>query len=226
MEIPELGRLPSGDFEVGDPVWALVYDDYYGKVLLRPFTVMATTDHCEVWVADDLSWPEGDARPTPVVTPDQAAYIASEFETNIWPTDTDFFGMPDEHDGSAAILPGMIGLPPDYYVGTKNIIMVSNVRDDNYYDSTYPFYIAGFYWSLYEDFFDRNIINIDAYDWANRLGPDDSPWRGPDPDRWRPHLYEGVVAHEYQHLIHDDNDFDEETWLNEGMSMFAEWLCG
>lgn len=226
VELPELGRLPSGDFEVGDQVYALVYDDYYGAVRFSPFTVMAITDHCEVWLADDLSWPAGDSRPMPVVTSEQAIYIANEFETNIWPTDTDFFGMPDEHDGSDAVLPGVFELPEDYYAGTKNIIMVSNIRDEQYYDPTYPFFIGGFYWGLYEYYFDRNIINIDSREWADRLGPDDSPWRGPDPSLWRPYQYDGTVAHEYQHLIHDDNDPDEESWVNEGMSEFAEWLCG
>jgi immune inhibitor A len=226
MELPELGRLPSGDFEVGDSVYALVYDDYYGALSVEPFTVFAVTDIVEVWVADDLSYPEGDPRNPVVVTQEQAEYMAQEFTDNIYPTDTEFFGMPNEHDGTNAILPGILGLPDDYYVGTKNIIMITNVQDDQYYDPSYPFYIAGFYWGLYEDYFDRNIINIDSRDWANRLGPDDAPWRGPDPDLWRPNLYEGTVAHEYQHLIHDDNDSDEETWVNEGMSMFAEWLCG
>ena len=56
----------------------------------------------------------------------------------------------------------------------------------------------------------------DAYDWANRVGPDGS----------RPYLYEGVFAHEYQHLLHDDFDSDEDTWLNESLSMFSEYMTG
>jgi hypothetical protein len=65
-------------------------------------------------------------------------------------------------------------------------------------------------------YFDRNVMSIDAYDWANRTGPSGT----------RPFLYEGVFAHEYQHLLHDDYDSDEENFINEGMSDFAEFLTG
>ena len=51
---------------------------------------------------------------------------------------------------------------------------------------------------------------------GNRVGPDGS----------RPYLYEGVFAHEYQHLLHDDYDGDEENFVNEGLSMFSEFLTG
>ena len=94
--------------------------------------------------------------------------------------------------------------------------MVSNVRDDNYYDPTYPNYIAGFYSPTFEIYFDRNVMTIDAYDWANRVGPDGT----------RPYLYEGIFAHEYQHLLHDDYDFDEETLVNEGLADFAMIVTG
>jgi len=35
-----------------------------------------------------------------------------------------------------------------------------------------------------------------------------------------------TIAHEYQHLIHFKYDYNEEVWLNEGMSVLAEYLCG
>jgi len=35
-----------------------------------------------------------------------------------------------------------------------------------------------------------------------------------------------TLAHELQHLIHWKNDKDEETWVNEGCSMLASFLCG
>ena len=51
-----------------------------------------------------------------------------------------------------------------------------------------------------------NVIVIDAFDWANRVGPDDSDWRDDDPSNDRPTLYEGVVAHELEHLLHNYSD--------------------
>ncbi len=36
----------------------------------------------------------------------------------------------------------------------------------------------------------------------------------------------GTLAHEFQHLIHFNTDIDEETWVNEGLSGLARFLCG
>jgi hypothetical protein len=96
------------------------------------------------------------------------------------------------------------------------VVLVSNIRDESYYDYTFPNYIAGFFTTAFETYFDRNVMSIDAYDWANRVGPDGT----------RPHLYEGVFAHEYQHLLHSDYDSDEVNFVNEGLSQFAEFLTG
>jgi Uncharacterized protein conserved in bacteria len=39
-------------------------------------------------------------------------------------------------------------------------------------------------------------------------------------------FYHGVLAHEFQHMIHWYNDRNEETWLNEGSSELASYLNG
>jgi immune inhibitor A len=202
---------PPEFYGVGDIITALWYDDVTG-LYLKPYEVRAIGEHIEVWVMTDLDFPAGDVRNPVVVTQEQIDYLVEEFDTNIYPTSSSFFGVPDFHDGSGA------ALPFDYYDEEGRVIaMISNIGDENYYDQTYPLYIAGFYWgSVFEYYLDRNVISIDAYDWENRVGPDVS----------RPYLYEGVFAHEYQHLLHDDYDADEELFVNEGCSMFAEYLNG
>ena len=49
-------------------------------------------------------------------------------------------------------------------------------------------------------------------------------------DEWfvrrQSYLARGTLAHEFQHLIHWGQDSDEEIWLNEGMSGYAEALAG
>ena len=49
-------------------------------------------------------------------------------------------------------------------------------------------------------------------------------------DEWfvrrQTYLARGTLAHEFQHLIHWGQDEDEEIWLNEGMSGYAEALTG
>ncbi|MFN2303880.1 MAG: hypothetical protein ACK2TV_09125, partial [Anaerolineales bacterium] len=42
---------------------------------------------------------------------------------------------------------------------------------------------------------------------------------------WESYIY-GTLAHEFQHMIHWYTDKNEETWLNEGFSMLAEFING
>ena len=44
--------------------------------------------------------------------------------------------------------------------------------------------------------------------------------------RTRPYLYEARFAHEYQHLLEHYEDPDELTWVNEGISDWAQTLTG
>lgn len=195
----------------GDIITGIWYDDTAG-LYLADYEVRAIGEHIEVWVMTDLDFPAGDPRNPVVVTQDQIDYLVEEFDNNIYPNTEGYFGTSDFHDGSNATLPF------DYYDPEgRTIAMISNIGDESYHDPTYPNYIAGFYWgSVFEPYLDRNVISIDAYDWANRVGPDVA----------RPHLYEGVFAHEYQHLLHDDYDSDEVNFVNEGLSMFTEFLVG
>jgi len=210
--------LPD-DYGTGNPtkVW-LYLDDYTGYYYFDMFELRAVGTIAEIWVQVDLSWPEEDPRPYPIITDEQVAYLLEEFETNIYPTDTSYFGAPDIHDGINSLLVEWGYFPPGYYYEEtgRNVILVSNIRDENYYDYTYPYYIAGFYSSSFEGYFDRNIISIDSYNWEDRVGPDVR----------RPYLYESVIAHEYQHLIHADYNPGDPSFMNEGCSMFAEILCG
>ena len=233
----DMSNAPTGPghhspyFEVGDVWYWFTYDDYYGEIWFDTYELRAIGSVAEVWVqvpqtlADRWSFPPTTPpkpNPTnpPIVTQEQIDYILEEFETNIYPTDTGYFGVPDFHDGSNDAW----GWGYWYEETGRNVIQISNVRDENYY-TNYPYYIAGFYWGLYEYYFDRNIINIDCYDWEHRVGPEDTEWI-PGEYVTRPYLYDGVVAHEYQHLIHDDYNPEDPSFMNEACSMFAEILCG
>ncbi|MEM3617659.1 MAG: immune inhibitor A [Candidatus Bathyarchaeia archaeon] len=235
IEEPIEPRSHHSYWNVGDIAYWLIGDFYWGVYRLRPFYLAAIGNTVEIWVATDLrfglpprppDWP-GDPRPTPVILPEQIQYILEEFDNKIYPIEIEYFGTPDFHDGSYAALPGMLGLPPDYYYEEtgRNVILVSNIRDTNYYYYTYPYYIAGFYTTAFEYYFDRNVISIDCYDWEHRVGPPGYEWI-PGVPVTRPYVYESTVAHEYQHLIHRDYQPEAETFMNEGCSMYAELLCG
>ncbi|MBM3123508.1 MAG: hypothetical protein FJZ87_00375 [Chloroflexi bacterium] len=208
---------PYFDCIIDAGVW-LSLDDVNGQYFFDVFYLVAETAGSELWVQADLSYPEGDPREQPMVTCEQAAYLLGEFDSNMYPVETNFFGIPDIHNGTESLLEAWGFFDPGtfYNEAGRQVVLVSNIIDDAYYDPGYPNYIAGFYSPSFEAYFDRNIMSIDSHDWANRVGPDGS----------RPYLYESVFAHEYQHLLHDDYDSDETSWINEGLSMFAEYLTG
>jgi hypothetical protein len=247
---------------IGDEKYWIALDDVRGTYYLKKFKLRAASDGAEAWVAVNLNFPTAaqiDPRtldtdppnPTPfgyndcrndgvrtVITDEQLTYILSEFDANIRPTDVDWFGEPNKRTGKDAELPGQLpgslghGSNSYYNKAGRDVILIDNVRDDNWYDedneNTFS-YIAGFFTTAMPFYHDRNVITIDGFDWLHRTG--DDPLHEPstepcDSAPARPNLYEGVFAHEYQHLIHSDYDPDEVNWVNEGMSDLAEILTG
>lgn len=177
----------------------------------KEFTLRSVGDNVEIWVAKDLAYGPDNPKPADVVTQEQVDKLRTEFDSNIYPVATDFFGTPDALDGSHSPLPGMVGLPDGYYEGSDKVIMlVDNIQDEGWNDPTYPFFVAGFFWQTLENYMDRNIVTIDTNSWATRLE----------------NTFYGTTIHELQHLIQADNDGAEESWLNEGMSTFSEFLGG
>ncbi|MFA5313009.1 MAG: hypothetical protein WC375_06825, partial [Methanomassiliicoccales archaeon] len=185
-------------------------------------------DHCEVWVATNLFYASGDPRNVNAsrfnITDDQVTYIIEEFDDNIFVKMSDFFGVPVARNGSEALVNDYFGGGPyDTFNNTdggKTMIVVLNIKDEGYYDPSYDYYIAGFFSPTVDEFYDRNIIHIDCYDWENRTGDQTAT------DPRRSYAYEGTIAHEYQHLIHNGYDPSEENFINEGCSDYAEIVCG
>ncbi|MCK8060615.1 MULTISPECIES: immune inhibitor A domain-containing protein [unclassified Fusibacter] len=213
-EEPVAEEEADGEFteNFGSKLFAVDFDFTTYLADFKTFTLRSIGDHIEIWVANDLGFAEGDERPAHVITQEQVDEMRDSFESTIYPKDTEFFGTPDSHMGSNAVLSYWGDVPGDYYTSEdgndKIILLVDNVKDENYFDKNYPFYVAGFFWGTLEQLMDRNIITIDSARWDRDLED-----------------IQGTVAHEFQHLIHRDNDGSEETFINEGMSDFAEYLC-
>jgi hypothetical protein len=207
----------------------LALDDAQGQLYLKDYTLRAVGEHIEVWVANDLSFPAGDCRAqvpnSTTVTDDQARRLVTEFDGTMYPKETETFSTPPDRDGSGALIEG------DYTGdGDNTVALIDNVRDDNYYTfPAAPTYIAGFFSAQFNEYVDRNVMTIDAFDWAHRTtdDPPDEPTGDLCTSRpARPNLYEGTFAHEWQHLLHYYTDPLETTWLNEGLSDFAQTLTG
>ena len=54
------------------------------------------------------------------------------------------------------------------------VMLVYNVQDDDYYDCAETTYTAGYFAPEYIDEAGMNVIVLDAFDWANRVGSDDT----------------------------------------------------
>ncbi len=204
-------------------------DDFNGTLYLKEYTLRGVGDKIEVWVANDTAFPAGDCRAqipnSTTVTDAQVARLVTEFDTNMYPKETATFSTPPDRDGTAAQIDG------DYTGdGDKTVALIDNVRDDNYYTfPEAPTYIAGFFSSQINELLDRNVMTIDAFDWAHRSG--DAPADEPTDDLCtsrpaRANLYESTFAHEWQHLLHYYTDPFEVNWVNEGLSDFAQTLTG
>ena len=227
----------------GTKPWLLL-DDING-VDADDYVLRGVGDHIEIWVQADTTFPEGDCRNAAgltEITDAQVQSMVAEYDGNILPTESEAFSVAPERDGTQQVDVGF-GAPlwdifsddPNFYKGDGDnvVVLVSNVRDANYYTPDTPegsTYIAGFHYSLFNEALDRNVMSIDAYDWLHRTG--DNPPTDTEPNacgdtlKPRPRDYEGTFAHEYQHLLQYYVDSGEDTWLNEGLSDYAQTLVG
>jgi Immune inhibitor A peptidase M6 len=204
-------------------------DDEQGILYRKDYTLRGVGNNIEVWVANDTAFPEGDCRRqipgSTEVTDAQVNDLVTQFDTNIYPKETATFSTPPDRDGTNATIAG--DFTGD---GNKTVALIDNVRDDNFYNfPAAPTYIAGFFSAQFNQLLDRNVMTIDAFDWAHRTGanPVDEPTNDLCTSRpARPRLYEGTFAHEWQHLLMQYSDPFEGNWINEGLSDFAQTLVG
>lgn len=233
-----LARMRAAAASLTPPVGTertyFVLDDYNGTYVPETFTLRTVGSNIEVWVQNDLNYPDGDCRNdgnVNVVTDAQTQALADEFDNNILPKESQYFSVAPDRDGTHND-PDDTGAPVGYWSGDgdKTLALISNVRDANYYAPDTPdgkTYIAGFFSPTFNEAYDRNVMTIDSYDWAQRTGANPQPGTSCQGTlNPRPRMYEGTFAHEYQHLLEYYQDGDETTWMNEGLSDYAQTIVG
>ncbi|HET8613996.1 MAG TPA: hypothetical protein VFL94_00620, partial [Actinomycetales bacterium] len=175
-------QKPVGRDKVGDHKTWLALDDLNG-IYLKTYTLRGIGDHIQVWVADNRAFPDHEVDGETVtdcrntlgltdITDAQVNSFVNEFDTKIYPTESQAFSVAPDRNGKDAIT-SALGVPNNYYQTTKEgaddtVVLVDNVRDANYYAPNTPdgqTYIAGFFYSVFNEYTDRNIMTIDAYDW-------------------------------------------------------------
>lgn len=109
---------------------------------------------------------------------------------------------------------GQIGLAdPNDPNSDALVLLAYNVQDESYYDCSVTTYTAGYFAPEYIAEAGMNVIVTDTFDWANRVG---------EPRL----LYEGVIAHELEHLLMNYSDPGELSWVDEGLADLAIFLNG
>ena len=196
----------------GDVFNVSVSDDYEGTVYDEEFIVVEEGSHSLILITTDaFASFDGDyyyfdneygtwGFDNHSITPGQLEYMRGEFDNNIYPTVAINFGEPKPRGDE----------------GKKVWILIFNIKDWAYYEEEAEYYIAGYFSASTSAEQDKNIIHIDTYYWADRVGPGVG----------RPYLYEGVIAHEFEHLVHYDIDSDEPSWVDEGLADLAGYFCG
>lgn len=127
--------------------------------------------------------------------------IMNEFDNHIYPTVTQHFGNEWKP-----------GIDND----TLITILIYNIKDDKYYNPWVNYYIVGYFHpkdeyqsSSQPKSNEREMIYVDL-----------------NPSVPGSETFYGVLAHEFQHMVHWNHDSDEETWVNEGCSEYAMFLTG
>ena len=217
-------------------IWPLINFNT-GQLNVANFTLRSVGDKIEIWVANNLNYPTvGDCRNDGVrnvITDAQTTYLRGQFDENMYPKMTEEFSSPPSRDGTDAELEDIApALFPEGYFkgpGDKIVTLIANFQDENYLDINFPSYVAGYHSSDINAFVNRNVMSIDSYDWAHRTGP--NPPNEPSTVLCQnrpaqPFKYEGVFAHEYQHLLEFWASPGEATWVNEGLSDYAITVTG
>jgi hypothetical protein len=254
-KLSDSGSAQEGGAVVGTVRQWPALDDENGVIYTKRYRLRGVGNHIEIWVAENLAYPAGDCRNTidggaPItVTDAQVKGFIHQFDSNMYPKESEAFSVAPDRDGSNTKLKKLYsqfyGIPNRSYSGhgDRTVTLIDNVRDSNFYRPQDPdgkTYIGGFFYSVFNEMTNRNVMTIDSFDWKHRTGTFDSQHddatnpeyvacgnaigrafgnkRGPD--------YEGTFAHEYQHLLEYYEDPAEVNWVNEGLSDWAQTLTG
>lgn len=207
----EFRKVYSGTTPDGTPVYIYVPADYtLGTV---PTDVQSLDPQVD-WNPDDEFTPcETNSAEDYVLTEAQITYLGDELANQIVAVDEEHFGPMGAADPSDPATDSLVTI-------------VYNLHDESMYDCSVTTYTAGYFAPDFIDSAGMNVMAIDASDWVNRVGDGTQGWTDGDDSNNRPELYEGVFAHELEHLLHNYADPGELSWVDEGLADFAIFLNG
>ncbi|MFW9968723.1 MAG: hypothetical protein ACFFDF_00895 [Candidatus Odinarchaeota archaeon] len=193
--------ITVGDFYTGadyDEKFIVLMDGEHGIILITKDAYDNYDAETDEYIFENPKWPIGGWTSEDRISTTQLTYLLDQFDNYIYPSVTTVFGEP----------------LPRGDEGQKIWILILNIRDESYYDGTNTVFTVGYFSADESTNNNKNIIHIDTYNWAGYSGPGTN------------HVYEGVFAHEFEHLVHFDQDPDEDSWVDEGCADMAIYLSG
>jgi len=218
----------------GDPTITVPINDStagvtYQQTFVRVFSG-TTPDGTPVYIyvpTNALTTVEGTASLDPQFDPnpnDEFVPCATKANEDFAITQAQITQLGNELVSANPVDPGIVYVDEQHYgeMGGSNalVVLVYNVQDTAYYDCAETTYTAGYFAPDYLTSTGMNVIVIDAYDWANRVGAQADNADGV------PFLVEGVIAHEFEHLLMNYSDPGELSWVDEGLADLAIFLNG
>ncbi len=217
-ELGEYGRpgcAPPPEYEVGAERQFWVNQEQSGSQQITA-VLAARSSHGYMWVQREFYFPgDGDAPEGGFVTRSEAEEGLRDWE-QIYETDITYFGdHPSVSHKPAYLAPG---LPADWRdADCDEHVHILNFPIDA---GTGGGFVAGYFSSEHE--------------YPNGEGEHESPYSNEAEMFFMNSLflnvgddtYAGVIAHEFFHMIQFSNDFNEATWVNEGMADIAAVVNG
>jgi len=198
--LPKVSRPAKNVTIQGDALGQVVafwaYDFKNNSYYQTNATLVRLGNHVAVYVENGLNVAEATLND-----------IVTQFDNRIYPTLTSTFGSEPN--------PGIDGDP-------RITVLLLNIRDAYYYNAGNT-YVAGYFSAVNE------YLQSDLDAWfpgQHKSNQREMIYLDANPAQPGTASFYFTIAHEFQHLIHWNNDPDEETWVNEGLADLAGYLAG
>jgi len=191
-------------FNVGHRRNFFAFDFTTSKQYVSAATLRGVGDFCYVYVEDD-AWNDR-------VNQNKVDRVLRAFES-------DTPGDPSR--GIYQIEVDAFGPPPDIDNDPRVFLLLLDIRDN--FQPPQGSFVAGYFTSV-----NQQVGNVRDPRWGVTFQSNETEmvYVDVDPLDVSTSAGMGILAHEFQHLIHFGFDPGEETWVNEGAAEFAMFLCG
>ncbi len=212
------GCQPGATYEVGDQRSFWVSQQQTGNQEIMA-TLAAKSKHGYVWVQNEFYVPTLPGIPEDGLVMDDEAQAAAEDWDKIYKTNRSYFGKePNPKYNAVNLAPG---LPKNWRdADCDERVHILNFPIDAPGANGALGYIAGYFSSEHE-YPNGNGEHESPYSNEAEMFFMNSLFLNPGDD-----TYAGVLAHEFFHMIQFSNDYNEETWVNEGMADIAAVVNG